>query len=160
MEIKKGQEYKPEFIELIRKKKIDEGKSLVEIAKELNLKYRQVEYISRQYMNNKPIKKFTFKEVDFIENNYKNMTARQIAEKLNRNHKSVEQKILRLGLTKEECLMYKKDINTMKKSIASKFLKMDRLETSIKLNPNLKLQDTSLGIDKRPSKRVPRSKRK
>lgn len=103
MVIKTGQEYKPEVIELIRKKKIDEGKSLVEIAKELNLKYRQVEYISRQYMNNKPIKKFTFKEVDFIENNYKNMTARQIAEKLNRNHKSVEQKILRLGLIKKEC---------------------------------------------------------
>jgi hypothetical protein len=104
MVIKVGQEYKPDFIELIRKKKIDEGKSLVDIAKELNLKYRQVEYISKRYMNNKPIKKFSFEDVLFIENNYRHMTAKQIANKLNRNYKSVEQKILRLGLTKAESL--------------------------------------------------------
>lgn len=56
--------------------------------------------------------------------------------------------------------MYKKDIKAMKKSIASKFLKMDRLETSIKLNSNFDLSHTSLGNDKRPSKRVSRAKRK
>lgn len=56
--------------------------------------------------------------------------------------------------------MYKKDINAMKKSIASKFLKMDRLETSIKLNCNVDLSHTSLGTDSRPSKRVSRAKRK
>lgn len=56
--------------------------------------------------------------------------------------------------------MYKKDIKAMKKSIASKFLKIDKLETNIKINPNLILPDLTTGKDKRPSKRVPRSKRK
>lgn len=56
--------------------------------------------------------------------------------------------------------MYKKDIKAMKKSIASKFLKMDRLETSIKLSSNVDLSNTSLGTDSRPSKKVSRAKRK
>ena len=56
--------------------------------------------------------------------------------------------------------MYKKDIKAMKKSIASKFLKIEKVETTIKLNSNVNLSNTSLSQDKRPSKRVPRSKRK
>lgn len=57
--------------------------------------------------------------------------------------------------------MFNPNLNARATSIASKACYIaNKINTTIKLNHELNLSNTSLNQDKRPSKRVPRSKRK
>jgi DNA-binding transcriptional MerR regulator len=99
---KKGNQryYSDALIDMIEELK--KTKSLSQIAKQLNLPYPTVEYLSRVYTPSKPrdVREYTQAEKDFIYKNYATMTAKEIGLKINRSKRSVYQFIYRNAIYK------------------------------------------------------------